>query len=230
MKKVTMIFSLATGFALAQSPQIQLEPKGDALIVRDNPTYSTDVMAHRPADGLLWSREADLAKADADLAAHRPDAAHVRFLILPGVAQAALEAGSNEKAEKYAREALALAAKSKKPTVILPGGDPISNVAEAVFKGNMVLGRLALMNGDIESAKNYLLLAGKTDGDPVLDTFGPNMSLARELLKASQPDTVIEFLEECKVFWKSERGRIERWIGDIQAGRMPEFGPNLIYN
>jgi hypothetical protein len=93
----------------------------------------------------------------------------------------------------------------------------------------LVLGRLAILKGDTESAKKYLLLAGQTDGSPGLDTFGPNLSLARELLLVSEGETVLKFLDECRVFWRSERGRLDQWSLEIQSGKTPNFGNNLIY-
>lgn len=101
----------------------------------------------------------------------------------------------------------------------------------AVFYCNLVLGRLALLRGDIPQAEDYLLLSGMTPGSPALDTFGPNMSLARELLKRSRSETVLKYFEECKSFWppEDEGGRLTRWSDEVQAGRMPVFGANLYY-
>jgi hypothetical protein len=105
----------------------------------------------------------------------------------------------------------------------------MSNVGEVVFTSNLVLGRLAILSGDTEAAKKYLLLAGHTPGSPVLSGFGPNMSLARELLLASEQETVLQFLDECRVFWKRDKGRLDKWSLEIRSGRTPDFGANLIY-
>ena len=56
-------------------------------------------------------------------------------------------------------------------------------VPTADYYANFVLGRLALLDGQIRSAEQYLLAAGRTSGDGVLRSYGPNMSLALELLK-----------------------------------------------
>ena len=37
--------------------------------------------------------------------------------------------------------------------------------------------------GRIEEAKRHLLAAGRSSGSPVLGSFGPNMSLAKDLLE-----------------------------------------------
>ena len=39
-------------------------------------------------------------------------------------------------------------------------------------------------------------------GSPQLNSFGPIMSLAEELLEQGEPDTVLEFFAECRKFWK----------------------------
>ena len=74
--------------------------------------------------------------------------------------------------------------------------------------GHMVLGRVALKRGDVETAKRELLLAGATPGSPQLDSFGPNMSLAKDLLEKKQADTVIEYFALCVKFWKLEDGNL----------------------
>jgi len=56
------------------------------------------------------------------------------------------------------------------------------------------------------------------------------MSLARELLKVSERETVLDFLDECRVFWKMEDGRLDRWSAAIRACELPQFGANLFYN
>jgi hypothetical protein len=100
------------------------------------------------------------------------------------------------------------------------------------YYANFVLGRLALLNGETKTAENYLLKAGHTKGDAVLRSFGPNMSLARELLKHRDTEvqqTVVQFLEDCKSFWirDCDNGRLDRWQAMILAGRMPDFDRQL---
>jgi hypothetical protein len=48
----------------------------------------------------------------------------------------------------------------------------------------MVLGQVALRRGDAKKAASFLLAAGKTWGSPQLNSFGPNMPLANDLLAA----------------------------------------------
>ena len=57
------------------------------------------------------------------------------------------------------------------------------NYGNALHKGNIVLGRIALERGDIAGAKEHLLAAGQTPGSPQVGSFGPNTTLAKELLE-----------------------------------------------
>jgi len=56
----------------------------------------------------------------------------------------------------------------------------------------MVLGRLALRDGNIAAAKAFLLEAGKSTGSPQMNSFGPNLSLAKDLLQKGEKEVVIK--------------------------------------
>lgn len=185
--------------------------------IAKNPTYSKAVFDHQLPEVVLANAEDEFNKAD-------PVTQH---LFLPRLAKLALEAGMNKKAEEYATRALQLAPKYE-TRYVLEDGAPVSNSGEAVCWGHLVLGRLALQRGEMVAAKDHLLRAGQTFGSPNLDTWGPNMSLARELLKADERETVLQFLEECKTFWKSDRGRLAKWADEIRSGMIPDFELNLI--
>ena len=103
------------------------------------------------------------------------------------------------------------------------------NYGNAIHFGNMVLGQVALRKGEIEKAEMYLLKSGETPGSPQLDTFGPNMSLAKELLEAKRLDAVLKYFELCSKFWKMSDDKLEVWAILAQNGKMPEFGANLVY-
>jgi hypothetical protein len=139
-----------------------------------------------------------------------------RFYALPKLAEAAFDAGDLTKAGSYASELLATAAHH-----------PTWSQGGAIHYGNIVLGRIALQLGDAGSAGARLLAAGKTPGTGVLDTFGPNMALARELLARGERDVVVQYLSECATFWKMDRGALSTWTAAIQAGKAPDFGANL---
>ena len=99
----------------------------------------------------------------------------------------------------------------------------------AVESANIVLGRLALRDGEIHGAEQYLLEAGNSTGSPTLNSFGPNMSLAHDLLVAGQRDAVLEYFKLCASFWSMDYGKLDQWTEDVVAGRIPSFGANLVY-
>ena len=144
-----------------------------------------------------------------------------RYLVLSEAAKLALVLGNAEDARKYATEVLALDQRFiREPW---RGGD-------AVFAGNLVLGRMALLDGQTEAAKQYLLESGKTVGSPPLMSFGPNMTLARDLLKIGEQDTVLQFFDLCGKFWGSSgQDKLTQWTQDVKSGKMPDFGSNIYY-
>ena len=142
-----------------------------------------------------------------------------RFYLLPNLASAAFEAGDSKKAEKYATEMLDMSRDIKRDW----------NTGNAIHHGNLVLGRLALKGGDIEKAKAHLLEAGKTPGSPQLNSFGPNMMLAKELLEKGEKQAVLDYFELCSKFWKSGTDRLKEWAKAVEAGKIPSFGGNLLY-
>jgi hypothetical protein len=147
--------------------------------------------------------------------------AEQRFYVLADLAVEAFEAGDTAKATQYASELLRTAEVCK--------GRGTWNYGNAIHKGNIVLGRIALERGDTAAAKQHLLAAGETPGSPQLDSFGPNMSLAKELIEKDERDTVIAYLEACKKFWEMDNGRLQNWIATTKGGGMPDFGANLVY-
>jgi len=144
-----------------------------------------------------------------------------RFFKLSEVAAAAYDAGDYDKAETYANELLSDADRNRTNW----------NYGNAIFHGNMILGLVALKrDNNVSQADNYLLAAGRTPGSPQLMSFGPNMSLAKDLLAAGERDTVLDFLDECGKFWKADGGKLSEWKKTIQSGGTPDFGSNLNYH
>ena len=81
----------------------------------------------------------------------------------------------------------------------------------------------------MKNAEKYLLDAGKTPGSPQLNSFGPNMELARELLEKGEKETVLKYLDLCSKFWVLGKSRLQEWSGAIKLGKTPDFGANLRY-
>lgn len=160
-----------------------------------------------------WPRTPEQVLADMQQDLDAPGG-YRRTLALPRLAKAALEADAVEKAAAYADEALTA------------GG---GNYGEAIFYGNMVLGEIALRQGDVAEAKRRLLASGKTPGSPSLGSFGPNMTLARDLLQKGESETVLEFFTLCRAFWKRGSKTLDSWSATVRHGETPNFGANLRY-
>ncbi|MGA7695772.1 MAG: hypothetical protein WCA76_12135 [Candidatus Sulfotelmatobacter sp.] len=103
------------------------------------------------------------------------------------------------------------------------------NHGNAVFYGNFVLGRIAIQQGSVKQAGQYLLAAGATEGSPQLDSFGPNMTLAKELLEKGHSQVVLEYFALCQKFWENGRPKLDEWSSAVLGGEVPDFGPNLEY-
>jgi hypothetical protein len=142
-----------------------------------------------------------------------------KMMLLSGMAKAAYEAGEYDKAESYAKRALAavesLSAENAQ--------------GEAIHQGNIVLGRIALRNGGIHKAKEYLMAAGRTPGSPTLNSLGPSMGLAKELLEIDEDRAVLEYLDLCGEFWKGGADKLPAWKAVIEEGGIPDFKANLFY-
>lgn len=100
------------------------------------------------------------------------------YYILADFAEVSLESGRHDEAITYATKLLEMATDR-------PGNWYTGN---AIHHGNLVLGRLALLSGDTEKAKSHLLAAGRTPGSPQLNSFGPNMTLAKALVGPIETD------------------------------------------
>lgn len=148
-----------------------------------------------------------------------------RFLRLSDLAKAAFNAGEFQKAEAYATELVSNASRWS-PTY--KDGQTFPN-GTAIHDGNLILGRLAVKQNDLAAAKRYLLAAGETAGSPVLGSFGPNMSLARDLLLRGESETVLEYFRLCRNFWSSHLSRLDQWSAIVKKGGLPTFGANLLY-
>jgi len=134
--------------------------------------------------------------------------------LLKSLAKAALAAGKPQKAKEYAEK-------------MLSRNKPGWNYGNNIHHGNIILGRIALTLDDLEEAKKRLINAGKTPGSPQLNSFGPNMTLAKELLQKGEKDVVLKYLDLCSKFWKSGKDRLHKWSVVVKDGKIPDFGPNL---
>jgi hypothetical protein len=142
-----------------------------------------------------------------------------RFYALAKLAKAAVNAGELSQAQAYANELLQLAPQYPKDW----------NYGNAIYYGYLVLGRVALRQGNLPLAEQDLLNAAGTPGSPQLNSFGPNTTLAKELLEKGRTTTVLQYFALCGKFWKVHGDRLEQWSAAVKAGQMPDFGANLLY-
>jgi RNA polymerase sigma factor (sigma-70 family) len=142
-----------------------------------------------------------------------------RFEALGDAAKESFVAGKIGESRTYAMELMTLLPKYTSTTT---AGDALQDV-------NLVLGRIAVREGNIAAAKNYLIAAGKSPGSPVMDSFGPNLTLAKDLLEKGERDTVLEYFMLCRKFWKNDCGKLDQWMQEVMAGKNPDFGANLYY-
>jgi len=142
-----------------------------------------------------------------------------RFYALNGAAKEAFNLGMKEQARKYAEEQSRMLDQYKKDW----------NYGNAVQDINIVLGRIAVSEGELEKAKEYLLKAGDSPGSPQMNSFGPNMSLAKDLLEKGEKHAVIQYFSKCAAFWKMDHGSLDAWAKQVKSGQIPDFGANLLY-
>lgn len=74
---------------------------------------------------------------------------------------------------------------------------------DAKHQVNIARGWLELRRNNEERAIHYLIESTKTKGSPVLGSFGPDMTLIRELYERGRKDAVLKYLEKIKSFWKT---------------------------
>jgi beta-lactamase regulating signal transducer with metallopeptidase domain len=179
-------------------------------------------------DGDRFRELALLAIAEGDQAVHAE--LSVRAL-LPGdqglhayaVRLEALYAQTNwRQAGQYAQEALDLAPKARNH----------SDYGTAFFNANMVLGMVAIKNGDAKTAAAYLLKAADAPATDALKYPIPNArpwpanchfpnTLAAALLQAGERDAVVAFLEKYAHIIIPGRGRTLLDIATIRSGKLP---------
>lgn len=166
-----------------------------------------------------------------------------RFLKLTSLASQSYKNGDALGATAHANELLAMASDFRADW----------NYGNAVHTGHLVLGRIAVDAGKIVEARKRLLESvaeanlpygyeqppeqpweqrpkpGKWKASPQMDTFGPDMTLANELLKKGETEAVLKYLELCAKFWMMENGSLAKWKKQVTDGEAPDFGPNLRY-
>lgn len=55
------------------------------------------------------------------------------------------------------------------------------------------------------------------------------MGLAKDLLEKGEQQVVLEYFELCRRFWDSGHRKLDTWSRQVRAGKVPDFGANLMY-
>jgi tetratricopeptide (TPR) repeat protein len=133
---------------------------------------------------------------------------------LQNLAALAFATNDYEKAELVATRLVAIATEHH---------DGRSDYGDGIHDGNSILGRIAVRRGDISAAKTFLWKASQSLGSPSLNSFGPDMDLAQDLLEIGERKSVIDYLWACHRFWNGLFGTIPTllWILFIRAGCKP---------
>jgi hypothetical protein len=173
--------------------------------------FFTDRSKEAAARALGQLEEAYALTPAAGRTALRPMGRHY----LDVVATLAFEAGDLKKAETYAAELLKGVNEKEEEW----------NYGNVIHEANTILGRAALRNGKVGEAKQFLLASGKTPGSPQLNSFGPGMTLAKELLDKGERETVLKYFELCRKFWKNPDAirRLDAWTKAVKDGKVPDF-------
>jgi len=148
-------------------------------------------------------------------AANSPEA---RFNALGAAAKESVAAGKFEDAQKYAQELMTL----------LPSFTRSRDYGGAMSDANLVLGRIAVRNGNLEDAKRYLIAAGHSPVTPALGNYGPNMGLAKDLLEKGERQAVLDYFELCRKFWSNGGAQLDQWSQQVRDGKTPDFRGNLV--
>ena len=164
--------------------------------------------AAQSRDDWMDTPEGRLAHATNELA--KAKTPQERFYALGAAAKESFVVGNVEDANKYAHELMTL----------LPNFPSNWNYGNAVQDANLVLGRVALKEGHVDEAKQYLIAAGNSPGSPQMDSFGPNVSLAKDLLEKGERDVVIQYLGLCRKFWSWNQGA---WTNGFRRSKMGKF-------
>jgi hypothetical protein len=166
--------------------------------------------------------------------------------LLVWIAKAAVEAGEFNTAEVYAKELLELVdtaraeygdkldwkekGKSLFTRALEVTGDrstasklirTISDNAYHKHWGHTVFGHIALHRNDLSFALNHLNESGAVVGDHRLSSYGPSLTLAKELCLRGKWSNVAEYLRACENFWKDER--LPKWLSMVESHELPDF-------
>lgn len=186
------------------------------FMILDDPRSARVPKTMRAGDAKLIDDEARqlrLVEGNLGMAKNQTE----RFYALNRAAKNAMKDGMTDEARELAEELLRLAKDKKNDW----------NYGNAIQDSNQVLGRIALLKGDVAEAKLRLLASSESKGSPQMNSFGPNMQLAKELLQKGEKEVVLEYFARCRGFWAMGSDKLASWTEQVKNDKTPEFGANL---
>jgi hypothetical protein len=172
----------------------------------------------------LGKLRAALARSDTDLP--RSEHAKAALMYLHELAEggAATTAHSRQYARQICAEAALVAedigSARRYAALLLQERAPHGLLHHVAYT---VLGRIALLEGDVPKAREALLAAAETPRDHVSSSYGPRLSLAKRLLAAGERDAVLTYLRKRAESWDCDDGTTARWIAAIEARQTPDW-------
>lgn len=158
----------------------------------------------RDARKILEEYAATLSEAERATASLHTDSVSVML------AKAAWAAGDRYAAIARAKRVLAAAAAAE-------------DCGNDFHEMHILLGRIALERGDAREAGVQLVESAKTCGSPQLDSFGPDWTLAEDLLARGERDVVVAYIDAVGRFWESGKKRLATWQKELEDGKNPKF-------
>lgn len=138
---------------------------------------------------------------------------YVRSILSRHLAESYVEAGMLAAADSLAAIELERAARE--------GAPDIGNV---IYDMNQVRGRVALSRGRRADALQFLRASAATSGSPQLASWGPRLTLARELLAVGETEPVLEFLSQLRSIWRGPVAAeaLSEAVAAIRNGDIPD--------
>jgi tetratricopeptide (TPR) repeat protein len=204
----------------------------------------------RPDDARLWL---DLGRMSEDprerlVAFERSrDAGETLPNLLVWIANAAFDAGADEKAERAAGELMQLVDEArarfgdrldwpergaefwKRARSVSANDEAASELVDAHSQhsyrkhwAQTVLGLLACRNGDVDRAISHLRESAKVRPEYRLSSYGPSLDLVREVCARGRWDDGLEYLRVWENAWDDPR--LRDWIAAVEERRLPSDG------
>jgi len=106
------------------------------------------------------------------------------------------------------------------------------NYGNAIHVSNIFLGLIAVEENNIAKAKEYLINSGLIKGSPQINSFGPNMILAKVLLEKGETEVVLKYIDLSKKYWNFfvRFFYLRKWKKKIRNNQNPNFRSHLIYH